>query len=231
MSINSATPYSTWLLGLLLIVIGGCDGGNDGNSAPTVTPAPGSTQAPVTTPVPGTSTLSSTPTVSPTVVGLGGGRTGIPAVDAVIDAMLHQDSDALTELLKFEEKPCIQATAVRQPDHCPDGVPVGTGIELLPILACEGTYGTRESILRNYADLVSSGPEIHAVFGAEQVWHAGPADYIVVFSYDRPVADYGVGVVMAADRIVGTYVGCEQTATRIAAALAVAGAPIILGPD
>lgn len=160
----------------------GCDNDDDGDATPTVTPAPSSTQTPVTTPVTGTSTLSSSPTVSPTVVAPGGRRIGIPAVDTVIDAMLLHDADGLTELVTFEEMPCVQPTAVPQPEHCPDGVPVGTNIELLPILACEGTYSTRQSITQYYADLVSSGPDIHAVFGAGNAWPLGPADYIVVFA-------------------------------------------------
>lgn len=196
-----------------------------GVSTPPSTATTGVTRTP-------TSPTTGTPTSTSTVSDPNARRTGIPAVDDVIDAMLGGNAVTLIHLVEFTPMPCVPAKAVYQPLQCPDGVSEGAIIQVLPIIACEGTYGTPEMTTRNYENLVDWEPALYAVLGVGSAWPYGPADYVIVFSYDLPAeGTYGIGLVVAGDRIVGTWVGCQPLTERITEYLIARGAPVILPPN
>jgi hypothetical protein len=64
-------------------------------------------------------------------------RTGIPEVDAVIDAVLAGDEDTLRGLLRYEGHPCVSDREdFAPPPACPPGAEEGTHISLRLDLGC-----------------------------------------------------------------------------------------------
>src|SRR5438105_2446717 len=78
----------------------------------------------------GSSTKTETPTSVAATPTVGQRRSGIASVDAVIDAVAHEDANALAQLMRF---PKIGCTTIHEglggPPYCPDGVSDGTLIE------------------------------------------------------------------------------------------------------
>jgi hypothetical protein len=78
-------------------------------------------------------------------------RTGIVAVDAVIEARLANDIDALVDLTQFLTLNCIQvAEGLGSPPLCAEGEADGTPVEVLPVASSEGTYVRREAIAAQF---------------------------------------------------------------------------------
>lgn len=143
------------------------------------------TQLPTTTP---TSTLTG-------IVHPPGTLTGVEKVDAVIDAVLTGDIDAMRELVHYTITGCTTALGLGGPPKCEsnkvDGALVfleeeGTLVEVFPFIGSEGGYVQRESI---DGVLQFEVEGLYAVYRVpddayqEEYWPAGR--YGVVFSQER----------------------------------------------
>ena len=73
-------------------------------------------------------------------------RTGIPAVDTVIEAVLSMDTATLASLVQTSEQPCSDASDADTPWACPEGVPPGTVVAKFDIAACGGDRGPAEEL-------------------------------------------------------------------------------------
>lgn len=73
-----------------------------------------------------------------------GTLTGLPAVDAVIEAALAADGAALAELAVFHEVECKRGVGDTGDFFCPDGVETGTVVEVFSFVGCHGNPMTRE---------------------------------------------------------------------------------------
>lgn len=123
-------------LALTLALLAAC------SSDDTATPSPAPTGSPAVTVSP-TSTETATPTetVSPTTSPPSGypkdKRTGVPVIEAVLDAIEREDLDALAALVEFAEAPCIET----DPDGhsgplCRDGEAAGTVVQYFVASTC-----------------------------------------------------------------------------------------------
>jgi hypothetical protein len=75
-----------------------------------------------------------------------GVHTGIPGVDAVIDAVLAKDTEALRELVRYSTFDCTTADGLGGPPKCKPGEAEGTPVQALPIAGVEGHYSRPEQI-------------------------------------------------------------------------------------
>lgn len=131
---------------LMIMLLTGCAGtaGGPGRDSNPVPPAPPAAEA-----EPNGQELPE-PTVSPEPVedssgpeGLHGPgiRSGIPAVDAAIEAAVTQDVEALGGLLAMSEVPCTtQVHGMTGLPVCPEGVSDGTPVEVFPLASCNLSY-------------------------------------------------------------------------------------------
>jgi hypothetical protein len=74
-------------------------------------------------------------------------RTGIPVVDAVIEARLNNDSQALVDLVQFLTLTCIRVPeGIGGPPLCQEDEADGTPVEVFPMAFSEGTHVRRAEI-------------------------------------------------------------------------------------
>lgn len=92
-------------------------------------------------------------------------RTGIPAIDVVIEAMHAQDADALGAMLAFQTIPCVAREQYGGgPPGCRGGDPVGTPYEVLPFSSSEFAWLNREQAVETVRGLAVGG-------AAGEPWH------------------------------------------------------------
>jgi hypothetical protein len=85
--------------------------------------------------------------VPPPVGGLAGldaaRRSGIPVIDAILDAAAASDATRMSGLIAYRPVPCSDPGQIGTLP-CPPGVANGTPIDAISISSCEGGYATRE---------------------------------------------------------------------------------------
>ncbi len=112
-------------------------------------------------------------------------RVGVPEVDAVIEAALANDLDALRELVHYTTTGCTHTMGLGGPPKCEADETEGTLVEVFPILGPEGGHVRRAGIDRVFP-LGKKG--LHAVYRVsedayeEDYWPAG--EYGIVFASD-----------------------------------------------
>ena len=177
--------------------VAACGDANEGGSAAT----PTATTAPPATP---TATASS--------------RTGITALDPVLDALNSRDRDALRELIAYTKFACGATTEPGGPPLCEESEQPGDLADIFPLSVCEGTplrpraidtaldYLTKSSLYAVYGNL-PSGRFSEVVTYQE--------DYIAVITAEFfPGAgepDPGWEVAIDDGRIVGLFLFCVGT--------------------
>lgn len=136
-------------------------------------------------------------------------RTGIPEVDAVIDAVLARDAGTLRSLVQLRPVECINpGPAELGALFCEDGEREGDAIDVLPAASCENHY-TRADELDVLLQF-SPSTRLYAVYRAGE-------EYRVVVS-QRAVEDgplFGVTVGVETGRITYIDFGCGQTPAQI----------------
>jgi len=143
------------------------------------------------------------------ILGPAATRTGIPEVDAVIDALLTQDAATLRSLVQLRPVECIApGPAELGALFCEEGETPGTAIDVLPAASCENHY-TRAGELDVLLQF-SPSTRLYAVYRAGE-------EYRVVVSQqaveDGPL--FGVTVGVEAGRITYVDFGCGQTPAQI----------------
>jgi hypothetical protein len=226
-------------IAMLVIACGGDD--EDSTATPTVT----STGTPATptatrTPTPArtsTATATANPTVTatetstsqPTATESPEELTGVPAVDAVIGAVLAGNLDDIESRVELRSLACGSQGGIGGPPPCPSGQPDGTTVQAFPVATCEGEWRPDSSVRASFQPLMEHAPELYAVYGMPPQFQERMPDgqYVAVFSYDAgSQGRLGAGVVISADSVVGLWYGCGATADQIVPA----GTSTILPP-
>jgi len=191
------------------LALSACGGGKEGQP-----------ETPVATVIP---TARATPTER---------RTGIPELDAVIDAVLARDAARLASLVRYKSIPCVAVRSVGGPPECPPGIAEGTAVDVLPITSCEGSYASPDSTTTVLQRVLEPDYSLYAVYRAPSSPEWGvPAEYVIVFSvWATPAREEGRVISVSDGHLVGFWDGCAQTAETIAAAYKDAILPPIPGP-
>jgi hypothetical protein len=145
-------------------------------------------------------------------------RTGVPGLDAVIDAVQRHDIDTIASMIRLTDVPCI----VRGPSfpsieviECGPGQLEGTPVKSFMIASCEGTYmqeaaqGTDYALLR----LRPAHNQVYAVyqtrprsaFGSDEFPHV---DYAVMLTTTIEGHDAGLALLIGSDGVVGIDEDC-----------------------
>jgi len=176
-------------------LVSACDDGEE--AAPTPT-APATEAATATAP-------ATAPLTPPT------GRTGIPELDAVIDAMVtdhgQKETPALAALIGFTQVPCITTPQdVGGPPLCELNEEDGELVEVFEYGACEGEYLRPHQIDRVLTILAQSS--LYAVYRAPPD-HPFADEYVVVIADDSPDrAGLAWEVEVESGRIVSLHFSC-----------------------
>jgi hypothetical protein len=155
----------------LVLAVGTLACGGDSEGEPTVQPqAPTATSTPPAEPSPTPSPDPTRPPSAPTpapatpVPAPSQPETGIPAVDAVIEAVLAADPAQLAALIRFTETACTTAFDIGGPPKCfyytPEP-PDGTLVRSFPLLTCELEW--HADPMPFLTDLLSRQPQLYAV--------------------------------------------------------------------
>ncbi len=154
--------------------------------------------------------------------------TGIPAVDAVIQAMTQQDAAALQSQLIFTPQPCTPPGAGEF--LCPEGQPVGTLVDAFLIASCEGSFIPRENqssgdaaAFAGLGAAMTSRPQYLYAVGRTDPGNDDAYRFVLVFGsatdpatalgervLDREVAAHMVYVDAQAQGVSGVNTGCAE---------------------
>ncbi|MGD9933603.1 MAG: hypothetical protein AB7T37_07765 [Dehalococcoidia bacterium] len=204
---------------------------------PTQPPSPSSEPskpAPTTpAPQPGTRTPTPIPQTGGAPEGLWehGKRTGNAKIDAVLDAWERGDVNALKALVQFQQLACVaKVEGAGGPPICPEGVPAGTLVKVMPASQCEGYYAYESGLTQLFQSFVDgmNGTRYYLYAAWESAGDANPpAGYRIQFA--RTVTDWDVfspQVVMTVDGRIFMYRGgCNPAPMQVPA-----GADFILEP-
>lgn len=185
--------------------------------------------ATVTTSSTATATATASSTPSPAPAEAPDESTGVPAVDAVIEAVLSGSTAEVIPLVAPQSLACGPQQGPGSPPPCTPGAADGTAVTVLPVATCEGEWRPESAVAASFEPLVGNAPELYAVYGMPQQFLGLMPDgqYVAVFSYDSGSQRLGVGVVIGAERIVGIWFGCAVTADQVVPA----GTAVILPPQ
>jgi hypothetical protein len=79
-------------------------------------------------------------------------RSGIPLVDAILDAARAGDEAAMARLIQYTPVACSEPGQIGTLP-CPPGTAAGTAVDALPISACEGGYAFPAEAARQLVDV------------------------------------------------------------------------------
>jgi hypothetical protein len=140
-----------------------------------------------------------------------------PAIDAIIAAVRARDLDALIELTRAREWPCVaRPPLTRAPvpyefgPSCQEGEAAGTPFEGIGVVSCSGSVFPPELVHEHYASLLDRRPQLYAAFGGTEVLSDVWPDYdaVVVFAYRHPDRELDVPWSLVVDE--GAVVGVNQ---------------------
>ena len=164
------------------------------------------------------------PTSADTRTPARGRRTGIPEVDAVVDAVESAESDRVFDLFRFTPIPCEPPTSDTGYILCLPEEPEGTLVDSLPVSLCKDTRFRRDTV-DEYLRVELEGPTLYAVYRAPPGLAQGPAQYVAVFSKPPPGARRGLAVAIDQGQIVTIFFAkhtpnaCAQTAAELVESL------------
>jgi hypothetical protein len=136
------------------------------------------------------------------------GYTDVDEVDAIIEAVLAQDSSALIAKVALRQFPCTTEDGVLGSPPCAAGETEGTVIDALPLAQCT-THFTRQYELDRAFEF-NDTVELYAVYGSD-------GEYAAVFSMAPEPGANPFGVTVGIDHGSITYIdyGCGQTAAQL----------------
>jgi len=150
--------------------------------------------------------------------GNGPRRTSVPQVDAVVQAVLSGDQEALGRLVRYEAVPCTTGPVqFGGPPECREGEADGTVVDALRVASCEGHYARRDGIEQALGYLVAGKPKLYGVYqGSPSTWL--PGGYTAVFSVEGPESGQVLGMVLLIDdgEIVSIDFGCGTSPEQLA---------------
>ena len=184
-----------WLIALLVpaLVLAACGGGSGGQPAAT---APSTTAAPVST----------------AAAVVDDRRSGIPALDAALDALFSGDRAAVASLIAFTPTDCMaEPPGLGSPPMCPEGIADGTTIDVFPASNCHGYYVFPEDMDNKVDTMTARGAELYEVYEVSDSYPPGThaAVYTGAIADARPDDAYVVFITRG--RITGYKSGCSTT--------------------
>ena len=207
----SLQPASSALLAVSALVLAACF---DDESEPSpTTPSPTAT-AEEATPSPTASaepSATTEPGVAPPLPGYPPSvRSGDPTVDALIEARLANDIDALLDLARYEEQPCVLESPNEGrglPPLCSEGTPEGTVLPVMVTSGCHGVLRTPEDLELDLR-LARSAIRLYAV--ATPAEAAGDDSRVLLFAV-RPDGQgdvFGYAFISGRGGFTGLNLGC-----------------------
>lgn len=148
-------------------------------------------------------------------------RTGVAEIDAVVNAVVTQDADALAALIEFSPSACTTETVLGGPAKCADGEAAGTIVQALPIGRCgSGSMERADSEVDTfYENFVGSGVWLSSAWnvgsedGFPSMREAGvTGQYRVLFAASASDTTRRVATLDANGKVVGLSFGCETPA-------------------
>lgn len=198
MTMRTATLLAALTATTLALFAAGC--GSDYDD-PEATPTAADERSPTSPP-------SSTPTAESTP------EDGISALEAIRDAAIANDVDALGSFLRFTPTPCDgDGSGSGGPPLCLDGEEDGDIVDALPLTTCEGEW-------RRPGDLVFEPVATGTVtfvdaFVAPDDFYP-PGETVMVFSrLMSGLGELGWELVLDGGAIVGVKYGCGETAQQL----------------
>ncbi len=153
------------------------------------------------------------------------GRTGVPEVDAVVQAVLSGDQEALRGFVRYAPVACSTKSEIGV-EPCRPGEPDGTVVDALRAAQCEGHYIRPDGIDQALGYLLAGKPKLHGVYqGSPSTWL--PGDYTAVFSVEGPEPGQVLGMALLIDdgEIVSIDFGCGTSPEQIAKPLGQQASP------
>lgn len=139
--------------------------------------------------------------------GLPDGRTGVDAVDSVLDAIEADDAALLKPLLKFAITPCLIGAPAGVEPVCAEGDLMGTLVQTFLVATCEGAFNNPSDPDTQSGQIVGRDLTLYAVYEAPADLPVA-ADYVAMFAQTRTEGIAGVGLYIAEDRVVGLDEQC-----------------------
>lgn len=139
-------------------------------------------------------------------------RTGIAGVDAVIDAVVSANPDALRPLIRYASVPC--AAGVASYRACPPGQAAGSPIDALPATQCEKFFIGAGEVVPRLRDLMVPARRVYAVYPDPRAGGQGNA-YVVVLTANVGGRDWGSSLTVEDGRVTAVDFGCRKTPEQI----------------
>ena len=191
-------------LPLLAAAVVACDGGDDEATASPIVPTASITL-----------TASPQPTESPTPSGTASDdsprRSGLPEVDAIIEAVERRDMAAIAGLVEYQVVGCTHELGMGGPPKCESGQPEGEQVRVFPFSSCEGEWTS--TALTTLAPYVLSARGPYAVVqptdaAAFEMGNWPAADTLLVFHGGPSDANAAFRLNLNAGRVVSATLGC-----------------------
>ena len=143
-------------------------------------------------------------------------RTGVPEVDAVVEAVLSGDQEALRGFVRYAPVACSIDSQMGV-EFCRPDEEDGTLVDALQLADCEGFYVRPDEIDGTLAYLLGGKPRLYGVYQASPSTFL-PGDYTAVFAVEGPEPGQVFGTELLIDdgRIVWIDFGCGQSPEQLA---------------
>ena len=146
----------------------------------------------------------------------GANRTGVPEVDAVIQAVLAGDQETLRGFVRYAPVACSMDSQMGV-EFCRPDEEDGTLVDALQLADCEGHYVRPDKIDGTLAYLLEGNPKLYGAYPGSPSASL-PGDYTAVFSVQGPEPGQVFGVELLIDDggIVFIDFGCGQSPEQLA---------------
>jgi len=141
--------------------------------------------------------------------------TGVPEVDAVVQAVLSGDEGALRGFVRYTPVACSTNAGIGV-EPCRPGEPDGTLVDALQAAQCEGHYIRPDGIDQALGYLLAGKPKLYGVYQASpSTFLIG--DHTAVFSVEWPEPGQVFGMELLIDDggIVWIDFGCGQSPEQL----------------
>ena len=144
-------------------------------------------------------------------------NTGIPSLDYTLNAALRADRIELAGLTGYQQIPCVETSqGAGSAPVCRESEPVGSPVEVFPVLQCELQWTRPEVVPDAYQQALGESPSLYAVYRPVGRPMVLLADYVAVFDTDPGDAQSGVALTLREGRVIGLEYDCGNFAALTA---------------
>lgn len=137
-------------------------------------------------------------------------RSGIPSVDALLDAARAGDEVAMAGLIVYTPVACGDSVVPHGPPGCPPGAAPGTPVDVFPEIVCAGNYYSRERAPAALIAMMKSGGAPLALYAVTEARSApdpgAPGSIVGVVLASRDGGALVLGV--TEHGVTSAYAGC-----------------------